>query len=89
MQAAFHGATSVGLFLFYWPPKNIEYPKMSLSQYVWACDPIGSLLFVGSATLMLLALDWAGGAYTWSDAHVVTPLTVGLVLLIAFAGYGK
>jgi len=27
-QAIFHGLTSVGLFAFYWPPKNIEYPKM-------------------------------------------------------------
>lgn len=36
---------------------------MSLRQYVWAIDPIGSVLFVSSATLMLLALDWAGGAY--------------------------
>lgn len=27
-QACFHGLTSIGLFAFYWPPKNIEYPKM-------------------------------------------------------------
>lgn len=62
---------------------------MSLKDYVWACDPIGSLLFVSSATLMLLALDWAGGAYRWSDPHVAGPLTVGLVLLLCFALYGK
>lgn len=56
---------------------------------VWACDPIGSLLFIVSATLMLLALDWAGGVYKWHDAHVVAPLTVGLVALVGFAAYGK
>ncbi|KAG8157455.1 hypothetical protein KVR01_012839 [Diaporthe batatas] len=60
IQAAFHGATSLGLLLFYWPPKNREYPKMRLKDYIWACDPIGSTLFVCSATLMLLALDWVG-----------------------------
>lgn len=38
---------------------------------------------------MLLALDWAGGVYLWKDAHVVAPLTVGLVTLVAFAIYGK
>lgn len=89
IQAAFHGATSLGLFLFYWPPKNVEYPKMRLKDYIWACDPIGSTLFICSATLMLLALDWVGGAYPWSDPHVAAPLAIGLALLVAFAGYGK
>jgi len=86
MQAAFHGATSLGLFLFYWPPKR-ETPRMSLKQMLWAVDPIGSLLFMSSAALMLLALDWAGGAYSWSDARVVAPLTIGLVLFVSFGLY--
>lgn len=88
IQAIFHGLTSAGLFLFYWPPKHLEYPKMSIKEYIWACDPIGSFLFISSATLMLLALDWASGAYGWSDAHVVAPLTIGLVLLVCFCLYG-
>lgn len=89
MQAIFHGVTAIGLFLFYWPPKNIEYPRMSFVDYVWACDPIGSVLFVSSATLMLLALDWAGGAYSWSNPHVAVPLSLGLGLLACFAVYGQ
>jgi hypothetical protein len=62
---------------------------MSLKNLVWACDPVGSLLFIVSATLMLLALDWAGGVYAWHDKHVVAPLTIGLVALVAFALYGE
>lgn len=89
MQAAFHGATSLGLFLFYWPPKNLEYPNMRAKDYIWACDPIGSFLFISGATLTLLALNWAGGAYAWSGARVAAPLVVGLVLLLVFAGYGE
>lgn len=38
---------------------------------------------------MLLALDWAGGAYAWSDAHIVAPLTIGCVLLLIFCLYGE
>ncbi|OAA59098.1 Major facilitator superfamily domain, general substrate transporter [Niveomyces insectorum RCEF 264] len=87
LQAALHGATALGLLLFYWPAKTHDYPPMTAWSYVWACDPVGSTLFVASATLMLLALDWAGGAYAWSDAHVAAPLSVGLVLLVLFALY--
>ena len=61
---------------------------MSWTQVVWACDPIGSVLFIVSATLMLLALDWAGGVHPWHDAHVVAPLTIGLIALVAFVLYG-
>ncbi|KAK3366824.1 major facilitator superfamily domain-containing protein [Lasiosphaeria ovina] len=88
MQAAFHLATSLGLFLFYWPPAAApERPRLSAREVAWAVDPVGSLLFIASATLMLLALDWAAGAYPWSDAHVVAPLIVGLVLFVAFGLY--
>lgn len=89
MQAAFHGTTSLGLFFFYWPAKNHEYSHMRVKDYIWACDPIGSFLFVSGATLTLLALNWAGGAYAWSDPIVAGPLASGLALLVMFAGYGE
>ena len=88
IQAAFHLATTLGLLFFYFPQRRSDYPKMSFKGYLWAIDPIGSLLFITSATLMLLALDWAGGAYAWSDVHVAVPLAVGLAMLVAFCGYG-
>ncbi|KAI5861128.1 MFS general substrate transporter [Durotheca rogersii] len=87
MQAGFHGLTTVGLFLFYWPPKNTLYTHMKLKDYFWACDPIGSFFFISSTTLILLALNWAGGAYHWSDPHVAAPLSVGLAMLVCFGVY--
>ncbi|KAK1059495.1 hypothetical protein LTR33_013141 [Friedmanniomyces endolithicus] len=87
MQAAFHLATSAGLFIFYWAKRRSDYPRMSLKQILWAIDRIGSLLFIGSATLLLLALDWAGGAYAWSDAQVAAPLGIGFGLLVLFCLY--
>src|ERR1700761_1673210 len=89
MQAAFHGATTVGLVLFYHPKRASEFPKMSFTSIVWACDPIGSVLFICSCTLLLMALDWAGGTFPWSDPHVVAMLVIGLVLLVVFCLYGK
>jgi Fungal trichothecene efflux pump (TRI12) len=89
MQAAFHAATAVGLLLFYHPIKGSDYGKLSLREVVWACDPIGSFFLISSATLLLLALDWTGGAYSWSDAHVAAPLAIGLVFLVVFCVYGE
>jgi hypothetical protein len=89
IQAGFFGITILGFFAFYHPRKVNRPEKLSWKAIFWACDPIGSLLFIVSATLMLLALDWVGGVYAWSDRHVVAPLTVGLVCLVGFGVYGE
>ncbi|KAI8943356.1 hypothetical protein NX059_001373 [Plenodomus lindquistii] len=87
MQVGLHGLTSFGLFAFYWPKKRTDFPKMTFKEWSWACDPVGSFLLVASATLMLLALNWAGGAYKWSNPHVCANLVIGIVLFIAFCLY--
>jgi len=89
IQAGLHGLTSLGIFAFYWPKKRSEYRRMAFKEWTWACDPIGCFLFIVSATLMLLALNWAGGAYPWNNPHVYATLVVGIVLFIAFCLYGE
>lgn len=88
IQVALHGITSLGLFAFYWPKKRTDYPRMSVNEWAWACDPVGSFLLVAAATLMLLALNWAGGAHPWSSPYVCANLVVGIALFIAFCLYG-
>jgi len=85
MQAAFHLATSFGIFVFYWPKQ--QHRRVSFKECLWAIDPIGSVLFIAAAALLLLALDWGGGAYAWNDAHVAAPLGVGLGTLLLFGVY--
>ncbi|KAK5055378.1 hypothetical protein LTR84_013128 [Exophiala bonariae] len=87
IQAAFHMATFLGLVFFYHPARRSDYGKLSLKEIIWACDPIGSSLFIVATTLLLLALDWAGGAYEWSDAHVAAPLGIGFGFLVLFCAY--
>jgi hypothetical protein len=89
MQAAFHGATVLMLVAFYHPPRRSDYPKLKFKEMIWSLDPIGAVLFVGGATLIILSLDWTGGTYSWHNAHVIAPLVVGIVLLILFGLYGK
>jgi len=87
IQAAFHLATALGLLLFYNPPQPTDRPKLRIGEVFWAIDPVGSVLFISSTTLMLLGLDWAGGSYEWSNVHVAAPLGIGLGLLLLFCIY--
>lgn len=34
-------------------------------------DWIGLVLYTGSMLIFLMGLNWGGGIYTWSSAHVV------------------
>ena len=86
-QAAFHLATTAGLFIFYHPKKRADAPRLSISQILWAIDPIGSLLFIAAATLLLLGLNWGGSSYPWDDPQVAVPLGLGFGFLAAFCIY--
>ncbi|ORY16078.1 major facilitator superfamily domain-containing protein [Clohesyomyces aquaticus] len=87
IQAGLHAVTALGFLLFYWPDAHPDYPKMSLKQLMWKCDPIGSFLFIGGSATLLLAFDWAGGTYHWSDPHVAAPLGIGCALVVCFTLY--
>lgn len=62
---------------------------MKLKEILWACDPIGSMLFTGGSTLALMGLNWASGSYSWSNPHVAVPLAIGLLGLVLFGCYGE
>jgi MFS family permease len=47
-------------------------------------DPLGFITFVPSIISLLLALEWGGTTYPWSNANVVALLVVFSVLLACF-----
>ena len=49
----------------------------------------GTVLFVSSATSMLIPLTWGGVMYEWSHWRTVVPLVVGIVGLIGFVFYER
>ena len=87
IQAALHGVTCISLILLYHPPRRSDYPRLDLKGYLWAIDPIGSVLFMIGTTLTLLALDWAP-VHSWSNAQVIATLCMGLLILMVFSLYG-
>ncbi|KAJ1324704.1 Major facilitator superfamily transporter [Microdochium nivale] len=48
-------------------------------------DILGTLLMLPAVTTFLLALQWGGIRYPWSDARVISPLVLSMLLLAAFA----
>ena len=44
----------------------------------------GNFIIVVGTTLVLIALTWGGIRYPWSDAHVLAPLILGLIIIAAF-----
>ncbi|KAK4616312.1 Trichothecene efflux pump TRI12 [Fulvia fulva] len=47
-------------------------------------DYIGGILSTAGVTLFMMGLQWGARQYTWGSAHVLVPLIMGLILIIAF-----
>ncbi|KAI9689822.1 MAG: hypothetical protein M1822_009704, partial [Bathelium mastoideum] len=58
----------------------------TLKEQIIQLDPIGTAVFLPGIVCILLALQWGGTTYPWSNAHVVALLVLGVVLIIAFIG---
>ncbi|KAJ5657412.1 uncharacterized protein N7484_001061 [Penicillium longicatenatum] len=48
-------------------------------------DFVGGFLSITGLIVFLAGLQWGGYMYPWSSAHVLAPLIIGFLLLVAFA----
>ncbi|KAJ5942963.1 Major facilitator superfamily domain general substrate transporter [Penicillium verrucosum] len=49
----------------------------------------GQMLFLWGFGLLILALTWAGGVYSWKSVAVLAPLVIGGILTIAWVVYER
>ncbi|KAJ3495868.1 hypothetical protein NLG97_g3077 [Lecanicillium saksenae] len=56
----------------------------SITQQLGRFDIEGTLCFVPGVIALLLALQWGGTKYPWSDGHIIGLLVLCFVLLAAF-----
>ena len=49
----------------------------------------GIFLFVSGWVIFIIGLSWGGQAYPWKDAHVISTMVIGGLLIIGFGVYGK
>ncbi|TFK91581.1 iron permease [Polyporus arcularius HHB13444] len=66
---------------------NLKTPRASFRDRFRRIDWIGNILIIGSTTSALLALTWGGIQFSWTSAHVLAPLIIGIVGIFAWVLY--
>ncbi|KAJ5430822.1 Major facilitator superfamily domain general substrate transporter [Penicillium cf. griseofulvum] len=78
------GFTMVILFLFLAVPHK---PQLcTWKQHIFRLDPLGSVLFLPSVICFLLALQWGGTTYSWSNGRIIALFVISGILIISFVG---
>ncbi|KAJ5162781.1 uncharacterized protein N7500_004611 [Penicillium coprophilum] len=78
------GLTMVILFFFLTVPHKPQ--PYTWKQQILRLDPLGSVLFLPSVICFLLALQWGGATYPWSNGRVIALFVISGILMIAFVG---
>lgn len=63
--------------------------ERSLLEKFKGVDWIGGVLFIGSITVLLMGLSWAGVQYSWRSVQTLVPIVVGIVGLAVLFGWER
>ncbi|KAJ5088779.1 major facilitator superfamily domain-containing protein [Penicillium angulare] len=78
------GAVSLLAITLVWRPKKIHHDSVSIGAQFKRLDPLGMLFFVPSIICLLLALQWGGSTYAWSNGRIIALFVVFAVLIVVF-----
>ncbi|KAJ5166138.1 uncharacterized protein N7482_004919 [Penicillium canariense] len=77
--------TFLFILFFFKAPKALKATK-GWKEQIAEFDLLGSLFFLPAIICLLLALQWGGTKYPWSDARIIALFVVFGVLIIVFIG---
>ncbi|KAJ4286162.1 hypothetical protein N0V90_013511 [Kalmusia sp. IMI 367209] len=81
------GGVVVALIVFFFPqPHQHKPPPEPLLKRIDRFDPIGTFLLIPAVVCLLLALQWGGIKYPWSNGRIIALLVLAGILVIAFIG---
>ncbi|MCJ1433903.1 hypothetical protein MMC27_003268 [Xylographa pallens] len=66
------------------PSEMLKRDSTTWREKVTRMDPVGTFFFLPCIICLLLALQWGGVTYSWSNARVVVLLLLAGVLFVAF-----
>ncbi|KAI9694023.1 MAG: MFS sugar transporter [Bathelium mastoideum] len=81
----FGAVTAVFIIVFYSDPKRAHVASLGWRERIKQFDIIGTTIFLPAIICLLLALQWGGSKYPWSDGRIIALLVLFGVLAIGFA----
>lgn len=78
---------AIGLIMtiiFYFPPPRVNSKGLTKKEIIKQIDFVGGFLSITGMLVFMASLQWGGYQYSWKSAHVLVPLFVGFLLLVAF-----
>lgn len=83
----FGGFTMIALVFFLPPLKHPELDSVHLSEKLKRIDIIGLLIFIPAIVCLLLALQWGGSTYPWSNGRIIALFVLSGMLGIVFIAF--
>ena len=82
------GGTGMLMLIFFLnlPSPTASNGPMTLIQQLLKLDPLGFITFVPANICLLLALQWGGTKYAWSNPIMIVLLTIFAFLFVCFVG---
>lgn len=71
-------------FFLHIPPEMLKRESTTWGEKAVRMDPVGTFLFLPCIVCLLLALQWGGVTYSWSNARVSALLVLAGVLFVLF-----
>ncbi|GFG10531.1 hypothetical protein IFM61392_06444 [Aspergillus lentulus] len=81
---AWGGFGLLATVFFYFPPPRVNSQGLGRKEVIRRIDFVGGLLSITGLILFLAGMQWGGYQYPWTSAHVLAPLILGFVILVAF-----
>ena len=66
---------------------RLHFKASKLTAQLRRVDWIGSIIFIGSTTSLLIPITWGGVSYPWTSWRTLVPLIIGIVGLAVFIAY--
>lgn len=84
------GAVAVAVILFYFKPVPqpgaVDPASLTVREKIAQFDILGTICFLPGIICLLIALQWGGSTYPWSNGRIITLFVMFGVLLLAFIG---
>ncbi|KAM5346693.1 hypothetical protein ACJ41O_009698 [Fusarium nematophilum] len=79
------GGVVLAVLVFFLHVPQISNKEPLIRQFI-RMDPIGTALFLPGIICLILALQWGGASYPWSDGRIIALFVVAGIFLLAFMG---